>query len=297
MDDISFAIRQSIRPRADSAVDRLVDRPVTIVRGRIREHSGAAFPRPPERGRQRRPSELGDDPRIDRSGNHIVAAARRRAVREGPSYAYASAPRSPLPDLTGNQNPGITRPAWLHGRNKCNQYVGDALYDAGHRLPTFRMPDGTAHYVNAEALLRYPNTLQHVADIRDARPGDLLVLDYPGRGADTAHVEIISDVGLDAERPLLRTIGAHRDGVRETDRTSLLQRDGACEGAGGPQKDRISRSQINRSRDAVPRTDPVASRDSVSATDSVSSPPPRQSASPLTSRCSRAVHVLRVLSR
>lgn len=151
----------------------------------------------------------------------VPAAALDRAQRLGRDYAQASAPRSPFAELTGNHLPERTRLMWLQNRNKCNQFVGDVLTQAGFRMPTYRMPDGSAHFVNAEALPKFTAYFERVTSLTGARPGDLLVLDYlDSVGENSAHVEIIS--AIDVARQVMRTVGAHRQGAYESDNSGLL---------------------------------------------------------------------------
>lgn len=153
----------------------------------------------------------------------VVDAAYTLLRTRREEYSFAGAPRSENPSLTGNRAPGSTVLAWLHRRNKCNQFVGDALYAAGYSMPTFRMSDGSRHYVHAEALLQRSSELRSLRSLADVRPGHLIVIDYPGNGEDSAHVEIVTAVSTAAATPLLHTIGAHHDGVELRDRTPLLQ--------------------------------------------------------------------------
>ena len=125
----------------------------------------------------------------------LKEAAIERIRLFGRQYAYDVAPRSPHPLLSGNRNPGVSRLNWLKQKNKCNQFVGDVLTDAGFKMPTYTMPNGSKHYVNAEALLKYPRELK-VLSVRQApRPGDILLIDYlDKKGENGAHVEIVIDV-------------------------------------------------------------------------------------------------------
>ena len=151
----------------------------------------------------------------------VISAARRRAAREGDGYAWGNAPVSPLSGLTGNTLPGVSRPPWLRAQNKCNQFVGDVLHDAGFEMPTFRMPDRSLHYMHAEVLPRQRRFFESISALSAARAGDLLILDDTRRrGESTAHVEIIETLSPTQ----LVTMGAHRAGVRSTDRSALLPR-------------------------------------------------------------------------
>ena len=152
-------------------------------------------------------------------GLGVALAALDRMNHFGSNYRYAGTPTSPHPELSGNLVPGKSRLRWLANRYKCNQFVGDALTDAGMEMPTFRMKDGSKHYMNAERLpaqTRHFSRIDHPAQLRK---GDLLVVDYPKRGSNTAHVEIVTAVH-DGQ---LVTVGAHRDGTYETDQSGLFQ--------------------------------------------------------------------------
>ena len=123
--------------------------------------------------------------------------------------------------LTGNTYPEHSRLGWLKNRNKCNQFVGDVLTLAGFAMPTFRMRDGSKHFMHAEALLDQPKFFKQVG--RDVAPGDLLVIDRPGRGENSAHVEIVTRAGVAPDGALqLSTIAALATGVSERDRSSWL---------------------------------------------------------------------------
>ncbi len=154
-----------------------------------------------------------------------VAIARERKETHGTEYAKPNAPRSPMPELTSNKHPNRSILTWLRNRNKCNQFVGDVLTLAGLAMPTFRMRDGSKHFVNAEALPAQTDYFERRIRAADIAPGDLLVVDSPGRGENTAHVEIVSSVQV-KEPVQLSTIGAIPTGVAETDRSTLL-RDGS----------------------------------------------------------------------
>jgi hypothetical protein len=142
-------------------------------------------------------------------GMQIAQAARDRVAADSAGYADANAPRSPLAGLSGNVDPGVTRPSWLQDQNKCNQFVGDALTAAGVRAPTVTMADGSLHYGRAETWPARTDLFDRVTDPADVRVGDVLVRDYPRQGAGGAHVEIVT--GLHP----LRTTGAHETGAYE----------------------------------------------------------------------------------
>lgn len=153
-------------------------------------------------------------------GESIKKAALDRVTSDGPGYAWDSAPTSPYKNLSGNKTPGVTRPSWLKNNNKCNQFVGDALTQAGLKMPTFKMENGSEHYVNAERLPNYKNHFDRVTDKADIKPGDVFVLDYPSTGESTAHTEVITS--YDKDTGTLMSAGAHSDGAYEKDQSSLL---------------------------------------------------------------------------
>lgn len=153
-------------------------------------------------------------------GASIKNAALERVASDGPNYAYDKAPTSPYKNLSGNKTPGVTQPSWLKNNNKCNQFVGDALTQAGMKMPTFRMENGTEHYVNAERLPNYKNHFDRITDPNDIRPGDVFVNDYPATGESTAHTEVITS--YDPSSGKLMTAGAHGDGAYEQDSSHLL---------------------------------------------------------------------------
>lgn len=153
-------------------------------------------------------------------GEAIAKAATARAKADPEGYAYDNAPTSPLKDLSGNKKPGETRPRWLKNNNKCNQFVGDALTQAGMEMPTFTMKDGTKHYVNAERLPNYNKHFDLITDPKELKPGDVVVRDYPRTGESTAHTEVVT--GTDAKTGTIKTTGAHGDGAYEKDWSDLL---------------------------------------------------------------------------
>ena len=145
----------------------------------------------------------------------ILTSAKLLVSEHGLEYAFSAAPTSPHSRLSGNRSPGKTQLFWLKDRYKCNQFVGDVLTLAGLRMPTYRMPDGSEHYVNAEALPKYNDHFQRIASAREIRQGDLLVIDrLSASGEDGAHVEVISSYNL--ETATLSSLGAHRDGAYQT---------------------------------------------------------------------------------
>lgn len=147
-------------------------------------------------------------------GLAIAKVAISISAFRGEEYAVAAAPTCPNPSIAGNRSPGHTRLAWLAGRYKCNQFVGDALWRAAVSMPTYVMPGGYRHYVNAEALPAYRGHFDRVSRVKDLRVGDVLVIDLPRPGQDGAHAEILTH--LDRRTGLIRATGAHADGAYET---------------------------------------------------------------------------------
>ncbi|HEY0883273.1 MAG TPA: hypothetical protein VGD87_17175 [Archangium sp.] len=139
----------------------------------------------------------------------ILDAAADRANQQGLAYGYDNAPTSPLKGLSGNKTPGVSQPSWLKNNWKCNQFVGDALTQAGVKAPTWAMADGTVHYASAEKWPSFTNLFDRITDPSQMKPGDIVVRDYPSTGDATAHVEIVTQV-----EPF-KSIGAHRDAAYE----------------------------------------------------------------------------------
>lgn len=152
--------------------------------------------------------------------NAIKKAAIDRAAADKEGYAFDNAPTSPLKTLSGNKTPGVSRPSWLKNNNKCNQFVGDALTQAGMTMPTYTMTDGSKHYVNAENLPKQTRHFDRITDPAQIRPGDIFVYDYPGSGLSSAHTEVIT--GYDKTTGQMKTTGAHSDGAYEMDRGNWL---------------------------------------------------------------------------
>jgi len=150
----------------------------------------------------------------------VAKAATDRAAADKEGYAYANAPTSPYKNLSGNKTPGTSRPSWLKNNNKCNQFVGDALTQAGMKMPTFKMQDGTEHYVNAERLPNYKQHFDRITDPSQIRAGDVFVVDYPSVGESTAHTEVVT--GYDHATGDFKTTGAHGDGAYEMTRPNWL---------------------------------------------------------------------------
>lgn len=153
-------------------------------------------------------------------GLGTAIAALSRAQHMGADYAFEGAPTSPHPRLSNNREPGVTRLTWLQGRNKCNQFVGDALTEAGVAMPTYRMRDGSLHYMNAEALPAQQSYFARLTSAAQLSPGDVVVVDYPEPGLGGAHAEIVS--GYSAGQGKLFTTGAHASGAYERDWSDLL---------------------------------------------------------------------------
>jgi hypothetical protein len=110
---------------------------------------------------------------------------------------------------------------WLKNNNKCNQFVGDALTQAGMKMPTYKMTDGTEHYVNAERLPQFTKHFDRITDPAQIRPGDVFVYDYPSTGESTAHTEVIT--GYDHATGDFKTTGAHGDGAYEMNRPAWMK--------------------------------------------------------------------------
>lgn len=155
--------------------------------------------------------------RPGRFATQILDAAADRAAKQGVNYGYDNVPTSPLKNLSGNRNPGVTQPSWLKDNWKCNQFVGDALTQAGVKAPTWQMRDGSVHYASAEKWPSFTNLFERITDPSQLQPGDIVVRDYPGSGDATAHVEIVTSV-----EPF-KSIGAHRDAAYETQGTSWVE--------------------------------------------------------------------------
>ncbi len=139
-------------------------------------------------------------------------AAADRVASDGPDYAYPRSPTSPLPGLSGNPAPGVSHPDWLRRQNKCNQFAGDALTQAGAKAPTVTMANGSLHYARAETWPAYTKHFDPVTSEADIRPGDVIMRDNTSAtGLGTAHVEIVTGVNP------MRTTGAHDNGAFETE--------------------------------------------------------------------------------
>jgi hypothetical protein len=146
----------------------------------------------------------------------IVSAGLDRAARHGPLYGFQQAPVSPNPQLTGNRAPGTTVLGWLKDNWKCNQFVGDALTQAGVKAPLFKMADGSFHYAPAEKWPGFTNLFDRITDASKMQVGDVLIKDYPSTGDATAHVEIVTSVNP------FKSVGAHWDGAYQKEGASWL---------------------------------------------------------------------------
>jgi hypothetical protein len=89
------------------------------------------------------------------------------------------------------------------------------------KMPTYRMENGTEHYMNAERLPAQTKFFDRITDPQQIRPGDVFVLDYPATGESTAHTEVIT--GYDKETGQMKTTGAHGNGAYEVDRGDWLK--------------------------------------------------------------------------
>jgi len=147
----------------------------------------------------------------------VVAAGMDRAAKHGPTYAKDQAPVSPNPQLTANRKPGTTVLTWLKNHWKCNQFVGDALTQAGVQAPLNKMRDGSFHYAPAEKWPTYHNLFERITDPAKMQVGDVLIRDYPSSGDATAHVEIVTSVSP------FKSVGAHMDGAYEVEGASWLE--------------------------------------------------------------------------
>ena len=152
--------------------------------------------------------------------NHIALRAVDRADSKGISYAKANVPTSPFPELSGNRVPEQSPIRWLRGVNKCNQLVGDVLTLEGFAMPTYTMKDGSKHYRMAEDFPKQPTFFDRLKSLDSLQEGDVLVIDYPGRGESTAHVEIVT--GFDLRSGVLMLTGARKDGARERDASNMI---------------------------------------------------------------------------
>ena len=152
---------------------------------------------------------LGVEPSLP-SQQSIAQAAIRLIARHGRLYAISEAPVSPHPGLTGNIRPGETPLTWLKGWSKCNLFVGDAITAAGFVMPTNRMPDGSLHYAVAESLPFRRDCFKRLANLAEVQPGDIMVIDYAGRGQSGGHTEVIIGCGGDLS---FTVAGAHSDGA------------------------------------------------------------------------------------
>jgi hypothetical protein len=150
----------------------------------------------------------------------LANTALARVAIDGRNYAFSNAPISANPELSGNATPGVSRPGWLKNVNKCNQFVGDVLFEAGFRVPVNRMSDGSVHYKLAEEFPRDNAFFDRLSSTAMLMSGDLMILDYPGRGAGSGHAEIVS--GVDPWSGTLYTVGAHNDGAYEQARPGML---------------------------------------------------------------------------
>ncbi|MDC0358595.1 hypothetical protein OAO01_07245 [Oligoflexia bacterium] len=152
----------------------------------------------------------------------LIQAAYNRIQKEGPAYAYNQAPTSPLAALSGNHVPGETRPSWLKQKHKCNQFIGDVLTEAGVAMPTYRMQDGSLHYMMAEVLPHQNRYFELVTSSSYAAPGDVIAIDYTDApGASGGHLELITEINTYTSR--LITAGAHERGAYLTDNSDLFQ--------------------------------------------------------------------------
>jgi hypothetical protein len=97
--------------------------------------------------------------------------------------------------------------------------VGDALTQAGVKMPTNKMADGSLHYMNAESLPKQHAFFERITDPSQMRAGDVMVIDKAGIGDATAHTEVITAVGPDGAE----TTGAHQDGAYASPPRNLFE--------------------------------------------------------------------------
>lgn len=153
------------------------------------------------------------------SGEFIVEQAKERANLYGALYSKNQAPISPYQNLTSNHEPEKSIIFWLRGVNKCNQFIGDVLTNAGFKMPTFVMKDGTEHYLNAERLPKQNKYFDKICNLTEVKAGDVIVIDdLKRKGESGAHVELVSFV--DFAKKIMNLIGARSQGAAE--RESLM---------------------------------------------------------------------------
>ena len=164
-------------------------------------------------------AELEANKNVNPFGEEIVKAAKARSSGKlGQAYAFDKAAYSPNPKLSGNRKPDRKPVAWLKDNNKCNQFVGDVLYQAGVKMPTVKQADGSIHYDYAENWPKHEDLFERITDKKNLKPGDIIVIDYPGRGGSSGHVEVVSDNTSE-----LKAIGAHHDGAYETSKEWIFR--------------------------------------------------------------------------
>lgn len=152
----------------------------------------------------------------------ISSIAKTRATKMAYEYARSGVPTSPYQNLSGNNYPNFSKINWLRGLNKCNQFVGDVLTMSGYKMPTFRMSDGTEHYMHAEALPKQTQYFDIINNASSIKEGDLIVFDQKKRsGENGAHVEIITTI--DINKGILELTGARRLGAKTREASQLLQ--------------------------------------------------------------------------
>src|SRR3954451_2877451 len=152
-------------------------------------------------------------------GRHLAASARQMLADEPP----AGAGKSPwsLAGAATCRNSEIASPRYAGGGVwKCNVFVGEAFNRAGLPFPL----SAAGHYATANSLASRSDSFQRVANLNDVRPGDLVSVNRRG---DSGHVEIVTDVGRDADGQVrtITSLAAHEDGLAEgtTTGASLVQ--------------------------------------------------------------------------
>jgi hypothetical protein len=162
------------------------------------------------------------------------AARRTPAAVIQAGRAIAAGPGGQALSLEGDYrplNPAIAG-RW-RGRWKCNLLVGDALYLAGHRVPTIDLGVPGKPHLHVEApsrFHRHRDCFTPVTGLERLQPGDVITIAYPpaspGARRDS-HAIIVTGIERDAGGKITRlvTLETTRHGVRESPRwTELITR-------------------------------------------------------------------------
>ncbi len=130
---------------------------------------------------ERRPTVRTARSQSEKLSQAILESAQTLARRSGKNYATAAALVSPNPAIPGNTHPNHTEIDSTRDKWKCNMFIGDVLFRAGFQAPSY--PSGW--YALSQ---EWPNSrdLYEKVSVKDARPGDLLIID---RGRFTDDVE------------------------------------------------------------------------------------------------------------